>query len=78
MSALMIITNQLKIYFKLGTLQLCKNLIRSVGQPNFPPFESFPVSHRVTYKVRYLSSSMHKIKMQNYTVLRGEDQGVRR
>jgi len=48
--ALFIVINQFKVYFKLGTLQLCKNLIRSVNQPNFPKFESFPVSHRVTYK----------------------------
>lgn len=49
-SALSIVTNQFKIYFKLGTLQLCKNLIRSVGQPNFPAFDGFPIAHRVTYK----------------------------
>mmetsp|Transcript_16191 Transcript_16191/g.20761 ORF Transcript_16191/g.20761 Transcript_16191/m.20761 type:complete len:440 (+) Transcript_16191:82-1401(+) len=49
-AALFIIINQFKVYFKLGTLQLCKNLIRSVGQPNFPKFESFPMAHKVAYR----------------------------
>jgi hypothetical protein len=38
-----------KIYFKLNTLHLCKNLIAAVNLPTFPPFESFPTSQRVTY-----------------------------
>lgn len=38
-----------KIYFKLNTLHLCKNLIAAVNLPTFPPFESFPSSQKVTY-----------------------------
>ena len=38
-----------KIYFKLNTLHLCKNLIAAVNLPTFPPFESFPSAQKVTY-----------------------------
>lgn len=38
-----------KIYFKLNTLHLCKNLIAAANLPTFPPFESFPSSQRVSY-----------------------------
>ena len=38
-----------KIYFKLNTLHLCKNLIAAVNLPTFLPFESFPSSQKVTY-----------------------------
>jgi len=45
------IVNQLfKIYFKLNTLHLCKNLIKAVNSPQVLGFENFPVSQRVTYK----------------------------
>ena len=38
-----------KIYFKLNTLHLCKNLINAVNLPTFLPFNSFPIGQRVTY-----------------------------
>ena len=37
------------VYFRLNTLGQCKHLMRTVQQPNFPPFAGFPASHRVTY-----------------------------
>eukprot|EP00924_Labyrinthula_sp_SR-Ha-C_P005324 maker-scaffold_1-snap-gene-28.32-mRNA-1 protein AED:0.00 eAED:0.00 QI:29/1/1/1/0/0/2/311/424 len=42
--------NQFMVYSKLNTLQLSKNLIRAVNQKNFPGFESFPLSEKITYK----------------------------
>lgn len=49
-AALDIVNVSIKIYFKLNTLRLCKNLIRTVESKQFPPFDSFPISQRVTYK----------------------------
>lgn len=49
-AALDIVNVSIKIYFKLNTLRLCKNLIRTVDSKQFPPFEGFPVSQKVTYK----------------------------
>ena len=49
-AALDIVNVSIKIYFKLNTLRLCKNLIRTVESRQFPPFDSFPVAQRVTYK----------------------------
>lgn len=48
--ALGIITQLLKVYFKINNLGLCVNLTRTVGTQNFPSFESFPLRHRVSYK----------------------------
>ena len=48
-ASLFLVTELFKIYFKLNTLHLCKNLIAAVGLPTFPPFESFPSSQKVTY-----------------------------
>ena len=45
-ASLFLVTELFKIYFKLNTLHLCKNLIAAVGLPTFPPFESFPSSRR--------------------------------
>ena len=50
LAALDIVNVSIKIYFKLNTLRLCKNLIRTVDSKQFAPFDSFPVSQRVTYK----------------------------
>lgn len=50
MAALDIVNVSIKIYFKLNTLRLCKNLIRTVESRQFPPFDVFPVSQKVTYK----------------------------
>ena len=38
-----------KVYFKLNTLRLCKNIIRAIDAKNFVPFEAFPKGQRVTY-----------------------------
>lgn len=45
------VVNQLfKIYFKLNTLHLCKNLIKAVDSPQVVAFEHFSAAQRVTYK----------------------------
>eukprot|EP00741_Cyanophora_paradoxa_P010679 tig00020538_g10321.t1 len=48
--ALTVINALFKIYFKLNTLRLCKNVIRAVDSPGFPDLERFPVAQKVTYK----------------------------
>lgn len=40
----------IKIYFRLNTLRLCKNLMRTVDSRQFAAFDAFPMSQRVTYK----------------------------
>lgn len=52
-----IINQLLKVYFKLNNLRLCANLTRTVNAPNFPDFESYPITNRVTYK--YYSGRLH-------------------
>lgn len=49
-AALDLVNLSIKIYFRLNTLRLCKNLIRTVDSRQFPPFDSFPAAQRVTYK----------------------------
>jgi hypothetical protein len=45
------VVNQLfKIYFRINTLRMCKNLIRSLEAPNATPLDSFPIGQRVTYR----------------------------
>lgn len=48
-ASLFLVVSLFKIYFKLNTLHLCKNLIAAVNLPTFPNFESFPSSQKVTY-----------------------------
>lgn len=48
-ASLFLVVSLFKIYFKLNTLHLCKNLIAAVNLPTFPSFESFPSSQKVTY-----------------------------
>lgn len=50
LAALDIVNISIKIYFKLNTLRLCKNLMRTVESKQFAAFEEFPASQRVTYK----------------------------
>ena len=50
LATLEIIITLFKVYFRLNTLRLCKNLINAVNSRQFLPFESFPASQRVTYK----------------------------
>lgn len=50
LAALDVVNVSIKIYFRLNTLRLCKNLIRTVESRQFAPFESFPAAQRVTYK----------------------------
>jgi hypothetical protein len=50
LAALDIVNVSIKIYFKLNTLRLCKNLIRTVESRQFPAFDQFPQSQKVTYK----------------------------
>ena len=38
------------MYFAINNLRLCKNLISAVDSRQFPPFQEFPASQRVTYK----------------------------
>lgn len=49
LAALDIVNVSIKIYFKLNTLRLCKNLIRTVDSRQFAAFDAFPASQRVTY-----------------------------
>jgi hypothetical protein len=45
------VVNQLfKIYFRLNTLRMCKNLTRTLEAPNAAPLESFPIGQLVTYR----------------------------
>jgi hypothetical protein len=48
-ASLFLVVNLFKIYFKLNTLHLCKNLIAAVNLPTFPDFETFPSAQKVTY-----------------------------
>uniref|UniRef100_A0AAV1VKY1 PCI domain-containing protein n=1 Tax=Peronospora matthiolae TaxID=2874970 RepID=A0AAV1VKY1_9STRA len=50
MGALFIVNQLFKIYFKLNMIHLCRNLIRAVEGPAFPPFELFNKSDKVTYQ----------------------------
>lgn len=54
---LAIINQLLKVYFSLNNLRLCANLTRTVNAPNFPPFENYSISDRVTYK--FFSGRLH-------------------
>jgi hypothetical protein len=40
----------IKIYFRLNTLRLCKNLMRTVDSRQFAAFDAFPAAQRVTYR----------------------------
>ena len=42
--------SSIKIYFRLNTLRLCKNLMRTVDSRQFAPFDAFPAAQRITYK----------------------------
>ena len=48
-SQLYVVNTLFRIYFKLNTLHLCKNLINAVNLPTFLPFEQFAKSEKVTY-----------------------------
>lgn len=50
MATLEIVITLFKVYFRLNTLRLCKNLINAVNSKQFVPFDTFPTSQRVTYK----------------------------
>jgi hypothetical protein len=39
-----------KVYFRLNTLRMCKNLTRTVEAPNAMPLEEFPIGTLVTYR----------------------------
>ncbi|ORY90126.1 hypothetical protein BCR35DRAFT_299671 [Leucosporidium creatinivorum] len=38
-----------KVYFKLKSTALCKNLIKGIGAADLAPFGAYPVAHRVSY-----------------------------
>ena len=48
-SQLYVVNTLFRIYFKLNTLHLCKNLINAVNLPTFLPFDSFAKAEKVTY-----------------------------
>lgn len=50
LAALNVVNLSIKIYFKLNTLRLCKNLIRTVESRQFAEFTVFPAAQRVTYQ----------------------------
>lgn len=45
------------IYFHLGQLNLCNNILRAIGASILPELEEFPAAHRVTY--RYYLGRFH-------------------
>eukprot|EP00850_Spirogloea_muscicola_P009164 SM000051S17524 [mRNA] locus=s51:81339:84085:- [translate_table: standard] len=47
--ALYVTTQLFKIYFKLGTVHLCRSIIRSIETGRTFDFDEFPVRDRVTY-----------------------------
>ncbi|PRP77946.1 PCI domain containing 2 [Planoprotostelium fungivorum] len=47
---LSIVNSLFKIYFQLGTLRLCKNLIKTVENKGSLPINSYTIAQRVTYK----------------------------
>ncbi|CCI50016.1 unnamed protein product [Albugo candida] len=50
LGSLHIVDQLFKIYFKLNTIHLCRNLIRAVEGPAFPAFERFSRADKVTYQ----------------------------
>ncbi|KAF1318918.1 Pci domain-containing protein 2, partial [Globisporangium splendens] len=50
LGSLFIVNQLFKIYFKLNTIHLCRNLIRAVEGPAFPEFERFNKGDKVTYQ----------------------------
>jgi hypothetical protein len=49
LGCLYVVNNLFKIYFKLNTLRLCKNIIRAVESPVFPKMKEFKKRDTVTY-----------------------------
>lgn len=49
LAALEILITLFRVYFAINNLRLCKNLISAVDSRQFPPFQAFPASQRVTY-----------------------------
>ena len=49
LGALYVVNQLFKIYFSLNTIRLCRNLIRVVEGPAFPPMTTFDTRDRVTY-----------------------------
>ncbi|KAK0547578.1 COP9 signalosome (CSN) subunit [Tilletia horrida] len=39
-----------RVYFKLKTSHLCKNIIRALNAADIPPLEAFPRAHQVTFR----------------------------
>ncbi|ORY12396.1 hypothetical protein BCR34DRAFT_600617 [Clohesyomyces aquaticus] len=57
---------QFKTYFKLKTINLCKNVVRSIeAQPDLPPLTLFPKAHQATYK--YYTGILAFLQ-ENYTM----------
>ncbi|GBG33137.1 PCI domain-containing protein 2-like [Hondaea fermentalgiana] len=50
MVGLYIVNHQFKVFFALKSLQLCRNLVRSVEMPTFPNLEDFPLNQQVMYE----------------------------
>ncbi|KAI9342742.1 hypothetical protein DFJ73DRAFT_842194 [Zopfochytrium polystomum] len=40
----------MRTYFKLGQINLCTNLLRSIASADLPPIEQYPIAHVVTFK----------------------------
>ncbi|ERM93978.1 hypothetical protein AMTR_s00136p00055740 [Amborella trichopoda] len=47
--ALYVTCQLLKVYFKLGTVHLCRSVIRSIETARIFDFEEFPTRDKVTY-----------------------------
>ena len=50
LAALEVLITLFRVYFAINNLRLCKNLVSAVDSRQFPPFDAFPASQRVTYK----------------------------
>ncbi|TPX42448.1 hypothetical protein SeMB42_g02709 [Synchytrium endobioticum] len=40
----------IRVFFRLKSLHLCSNTLRSIQSNDLPPLDSFPLAHRVTFK----------------------------
>ena len=39
-----------RVFFRLKSLHLCSNTLRSIQSNDLPPIQSFPLAHQVTFK----------------------------
>jgi len=49
-----------KVYFKLNSTSLCKNLTNGIKHSELAPFESYPASHRVSTSLPVEAALTHR------------------